>query len=62
MAIAQSPGNCPIYLNWMDFPVPACICGPDFYRVREKFISAAPFNRFGMRRGLSGLLHMADDV
>jgi hypothetical protein len=32
----------------MDFRNPACTCGPDFYRFRKKFISAAPFNRFGL--------------
>jgi hypothetical protein len=46
----------------MDFPDPACTRGPDFCHVREKFIPGPVFNRFGLYRGLSGLLHMADDV
>jgi hypothetical protein len=44
----------------MYFCNPARANGPDFYPVHEKFISAAPFNRFGLHCGLSGLLHMAE--
>jgi hypothetical protein len=46
----------------MDFPGPVRSRGPDFYRVSEKIILPAGFNRFGLQQGLSGLLHMPDDV
>jgi hypothetical protein len=32
----------------MDFRHPARTRGPDFCRLRKKFISAASFNRFGL--------------